>query len=130
MRPDARQGDRLSLRLSQHPHPHTGTAFKLARTPLALWDAFTDVDADRQPTSGLHGAAAGTAEAGQAQRDLAEQGSDLARAVILELAHSRARPAVRPPGRTVPALCRDDSLLDQSQKLLALRQGYVRSRDV
>jgi hypothetical protein len=29
----------------------------------------------------------------------------------------------------VPALGRDDFLLDESQKLLALRQGYARSHD-
>jgi hypothetical protein len=30
----------------------------------------------------------------------------------------------------VPELGRDDFLLDETQKLLALRQGYARSRDV
>ena len=30
----------------------------------------------------------------------------------------------------VPALRRHDFLLDETQKLLALRQGYARSRDV
>ena len=40
--------------------------------------------------SGLHRAATGTAEAWQTDGDLAEQGGDLARAVILELTHRRA----------------------------------------
>jgi hypothetical protein len=80
--------------------------------------------------SGLHRAAAGTAEAWQADSDLAEQGGDLARAVVLELTHCRARPAARPPDGKLPALGRDDFLLDETQKLLALRQGYAQSRDV
>ena len=41
--------------------------------------------------SGLHRAATGTAEAWQTQRDLAERGGDLARAVILDLTHGRAQ---------------------------------------
>ena len=70
------------------------------------------------------------AEAWQADSDLAEQGGDLARAVVLDLTHGRARPAARPPGGKLPALGRDDFLLDETQKLPALRQGYAQSRDV
>ena len=36
----------------------------------------------------------------------------------------------RSPDGKLPALRRDDFLLDETQKLLALRQGYAQSRDV
>src|SRR3954471_15098235 len=44
---DAREGGRLCLRHRQQPsdQPHMGTAFKPAKTSLASWDAFSDVDA-------------------------------------------------------------------------------------
>src|SRR4051794_442707 len=47
MRADAREGGGLCLRPSQQPSdpPHMGTAFNPAKTSLASWDAFTDVDA-------------------------------------------------------------------------------------
>src|SRR4051794_7432740 len=47
MRADAREGGGLCLRPSQQPSdpPHMGTAFKPAKTSLASWDAFSDVDA-------------------------------------------------------------------------------------
>src|SRR3954447_11120702 len=44
---DAREGGRLCLRHRQQPSdpPHMGTAFTPAKTSLASWDAFSDVDA-------------------------------------------------------------------------------------
>src|SRR4051812_32725992 len=44
---DAREGDGLCLRPSQQPSDpqHMGTAFTPAKTSLASWDAFADVDA-------------------------------------------------------------------------------------
>ena len=66
-------------------------------------------------------AAAGAMEAGQPERDLAEHGGDLVRAVILDLARDSAGATQRPPGRMIPALGCDDFLLDQGHKLLALR---------
>src|SRR4051812_11459515 len=84
----------------------------------------------RPVDSGLHRAATGTAEAWQTDGDLAEQGGDLTRAVILDLTHGRARPAGRPPAGKLPAPRRDDLLLDETRKLLALRQSYAQSRDV
>jgi hypothetical protein len=78
----------------------------------------------------LRPAAAGAAEAGQPERDLAEHGGDLVGAVILDLARGSAGATQRPSERMVPALDRHDFLLDQSHKLLALRQGQTQSRDV
>ena len=78
----------------------------------------------------LRSPAAGAAEAGQPERDLAEHGGDLVRAVILDLARGSTGATQRPPGRMVPALDRHDFLLDQSHKLLALRQGQTQSRNV
>jgi hypothetical protein len=75
-------------------------------------------------------AAAGAAEAGQSEHDLTEQGGDLVRPVILDLAGGGASSAFRPSGRMVPALGCDDCLLDQSHKLLALRQGQPQIRNV
>src|SRR6476620_6548381 len=47
MRADAREGGGLCLRHRQQPsdQPHMGTAFNPAKTSLASWDAFSDVDA-------------------------------------------------------------------------------------
>ena len=75
--------------------------------------------------SRLRPAAAGAAEAGQPERDLSEHGGDLVGAVILDLAGGGASSAFRPSERMVPALGCDDFLLDQSHKLLALRQGQA-----
>jgi hypothetical protein len=75
-------------------------------------------------------AAAGAAEAGQPEDDQAEHGSNLVRAVILDLARGSAGATHRPLGRMVPALGRDDFLLDQSHKLLALRQGQAKIREI
>jgi hypothetical protein len=75
--------------------------------------------------SRLRPAAAGAAEAGEPERDLAEHGSDLVGAVILDLARSSTGATYRPPGRMVPALSCDDFLLDESHKLLSLRQGQA-----
>ena len=71
--------------------------------------------------SRLRPAAAGAAEAGQPERDLAEHGGDLARAVILDLARGSTGATRQPPDRMVPALDCDDFLLNKSDKLLALR---------
>jgi hypothetical protein len=78
----------------------------------------------------LRPTAAGAAETEQSERDLTEQGGDLVRAVILDLAGGGAGSAVRPSDRMVPALGCDDCLLDQSHKLLALRQGQAQSRNI
>jgi hypothetical protein len=51
-------------------------------------------------------------------------------AVIFDLARGSTGATQRPPNRMVPALGRDDFLLDQSHKPLALRQGQTQSRDV
>jgi len=75
-------------------------------------------------------AAAGAAETRQSEHDLTEQGGDLVRAVILDLAGGGAGPAFRPSDRMVPALGCDDCLLDQSDKLLALRQGQAQIRNI
>src|SRR5215218_6050892 len=47
MRADAREGNGLCLRHRQQPldQPHMGTAFRPAKTSLASWDAFSDVEA-------------------------------------------------------------------------------------
>ena len=84
----------------------------------------------RPAVPSLCAAATGTVEAGQPEHDLTEQGGDLVRAVILDLAGGGAGSAFRPSDRMVPALGCDDFLLDQSHKLLALRQGQAQSRDV
>ena len=80
--------------------------------------------------SRLRAAATGAAEAGQSERDLTEQGGDLVGAVILDLARGSTGATRRPPNRMVPALGCDDFPLDQSHKLLALRQGQAQSPDV
>jgi hypothetical protein len=84
----------------------------------------------RPPDTRLRPAAAGAAEAGQSEHDLTEQGGDLVRAVILDLAGGSAGATYRPSERMVPALGCDDFLLDQSHKLLALCQGQAQSRNV
>jgi hypothetical protein len=84
----------------------------------------------RPVVSSLRPAATGAAEAGQPERDLTEQGSDLVGAVILDLAGGGASSAVRPSERMVPALGCDDCLLDHSHKLLALCQAQAQIRDV
>jgi hypothetical protein len=76
----------------------------------------------------LRAAATGAAEAGQPERDLTEQGGDLVRAVVLELARGSA--GATQPDRMRTALGRDDFLLDESDKLLALRHGQAQSPDV
>ena len=80
--------------------------------------------------SRLRPAAAGAAEAGQPEHDLTEQSGDLVRAVILDLARGSAGTTQRLSGGMVPALGCDDCLLDQSHKLLALRQGQTQIRDI
>jgi hypothetical protein len=80
------------------------------------------------PDTSLRPATAGAAEARQTDRDLTEQNGDPVRAVVLDLARCRAGPALRPLGRMVTALRRDDLLLNSSQKPLALhlRQTQIR----
>jgi hypothetical protein len=85
------------------------------------------VSSGNAPASRLR---AGAAETGQPERDLTEQGGDLVGAVILDLAGGGAGSAVRPSDRMVPALGCDDCLLDQSHKLLALRQGQAQIRNI
>src|SRR4051794_15750356 len=84
----------------------------------------------RPAVPSLRPAAAGAAKAGQPEHNLTEQGGDLVGAVILDLAGGGAGSAVRPSDRMVPALGRDDCLLDESDKLLALRQGQAQSRNI
>src|SRR5215203_7303986 len=45
MRADAREDDGLCHRQQPSDQPHMGTAFNPAKTFLASWDAFRDVDA-------------------------------------------------------------------------------------
>ena len=78
----------------------------------------------------LRPAAAGTAEARQPDRDLAEQGGDLVGTVILDLTRCSTEATHRPLGGMVPALGRDDFLLDESQKPPALQQGQAEIREV
>ena len=84
----------------------------------------------RPAVPSLRAAATGAAEAGQPERDLTEQGGDLVRPVVLDMAGDGAGSAVRPSDRMIPALGRDDFLLDESDKLLALHQGQAQIRDV
>ena len=78
----------------------------------------------------LRPAATGAAEAGQPECDLTEQGGDLVRPVVLDLAGDGASSTVRPSNRMIPALGCDDFLLDESHKLLAMRQGQTQTCDV
>jgi len=50
--------------------------------------------------------------------------------VILDLARGSAGATQRPSDRLVPALDRDDFLLDASYKPLVLRQSQSQSRDI
>ena len=84
----------------------------------------------RPAVPSLCAAATGTVEAGQPEHDLTEQGGDLVRAVILDLAGRSAGATLRPSVRMIPALGRDDFLLDESHKPLALRQGQSQIRDI
>lgn len=81
----------------------------------------------RPAVPSLRPATAGAAEAGQSEHDLTEQGGDLVRAVILDLAGGSAGATYRPSDRMVPALGCDDFLLDPSHKLLALCQAQSRN---
>jgi hypothetical protein len=65
----------------------------------------------------LRPATVGTPKARQPDRDLTEQGGDLVRAVVLDLAHGGAGPVLRPPGRMVPTLRRNDFLLNSGQTI-------------
>ena len=69
----------------------------------------------------LRTATTGAAEAGQPERDLTEQGGDLVRAVVLQLARGSAGATQRSSDRMGTDLSRDDFLLDESDKPLALR---------
>jgi hypothetical protein len=80
--------------------------------------------------SSIHPAAAGTAETRQPDRDLTEQGCDLVRPVVLDLARGGACPTLRLPGGMVPALDRNDRLLNLGQQLSAVRHGQAQIREV
>jgi hypothetical protein len=72
--------------------PRSGTARGWQGAP-----ALGQVSSGNVMASRLRPAAAGAAEAGQPERDLAEHGSDLVGAVILDLARSSAGATYRPP---------------------------------
>jgi hypothetical protein len=78
------------------------------------------IDTDLRPT------APGTAKARQPERDLAEHGGDLVGPIILDLARCRARLAGRPPGGMVPALRRNDRLLNLGYELLAIHKAQAK----
>ena len=78
----------------------------------------------------LRPVAAGTAEAGQPDRDRAGQGGDPAGSVIFHVARAAAGPARRPLGGMVPALRRDNRLLNPGQKLLAFCVRQSQSRQI
>jgi hypothetical protein len=84
----------------------------------------------RPDDTGLRRVAAGTAEAGQPNRDRAEHGGNPAGPVIFQRARRAAGPAARPPGGMVPALRRDHRLLHPGQKLLALRVRQTEIRQI
>src|SRR3954452_14705960 len=75
-------------------------------------------------------AAASTAEAGQPDRDLAEQRGDRVLAIVLYAANARATPAPRPPHGVVPCLRGDDLPLDAPQHQLRFGQGQTQIGDV
>ena len=84
----------------------------------------------RPAVPSLRPTATGAAEARQPDRDLAEQGGDLVGTVILDLTRCSTEATHRPLGGMVPALGRDDFLLDESQKTLTLRQGQAEIREI
>jgi hypothetical protein len=73
---------------------------------------------------------AGTAEAGQSNRDRAEQGGNPAGTIIFDPACGTAGPACRPLGGMIPALGGDHRLLNLAQELLAIRQAQAKIREV
>jgi hypothetical protein len=78
----------------------------------------------------LIGPTAGTAEAGQSNRDHAEQGGNPAGPIIFDPACGTAGPACRPLGGMIPALGCDHRLLNLAQELLAIRQAQAKIRKV
>ena len=74
--------------------------------------------------------AAGTAEAGQADRDLAEQRRDLVPAIVLHSASGAAVPARRTAHGMNPGLRGDDLPLDARQHQLCFGQGQTQIGDV
>src|SRR3954451_23449978 len=75
-------------------------------------------------------AAASTAEAGQPDRDLAEQRGDRVLAIVLHAANALAIPAPRPPHGVVPGLRGDNLPLDARQHQLRFGQGQTQIGDV
>src|SRR4051812_37556538 len=75
-------------------------------------------------------AAASTAEAGQPDRDLAEQRGDRVPAIVLHAANALATPAPRPPDGMVPGLRGDNLPLDARQHQLRFGQGQTQIGDV
>jgi hypothetical protein len=78
----------------------------------------------------LSRAAASTAEAGQPDRDLAEQRGDRVLAIVLHAANARATPAPRPPDGVVPGRRGDNLPLDARQHQLRFGQGQTQIGDV
>ena len=76
----------------------------------------------------LSGAAAGAAEAGQADRDLAEQRRDLVLAIVLHPASGAAVPARRTAHGMNPGLHGNDLPLDARQHEIATLFGQVTVR--
>ena len=75
-------------------------------------------------------AAAGAAETGQPDGDLAEQRRDLVLAVVLHPASGAAVPTLRTARGMNPGLCGDDLLLHTGQEPLALGQGQPQAGQV
>ena len=75
-------------------------------------------------------AAASTAEAGQPDRDLAEQCGDRVLAIVLHAANAFATLAPRPPHGVVPSLRGDNLPLDARQHQLRFGQGQTQIGDV
>ena len=85
----------------------------------------------RRPLHACPGrAAASTAEAGQPDRDLAEQRGDRVLAIVLHAANALATPAPRPPHGVVPGLRGDNLPLDARQHQLRFGQGQTQIGDV
>src|SRR4051812_34679625 len=75
-------------------------------------------------------AAASTAEAGQPDRDLAEQRGNRVLAIVLHAVNALATPAPRPPHGVVPGLRGDHLPLDARQHQLRFGQGQTQIGDV
>src|SRR5215217_4621408 len=71
-----------------------------------------------------------TAEAGQPDRDLAEQRGDRVLAIVLHAVNTLATPTPRPPHGVVPGLRGDNLPLDARQHQLRFGQGQTQIGDV